>query len=334
MFSKIKYPALNAKMKGMYTKELSQEELDELLRLSSLKDVIYFLKTKFSSLENINENMNRREIEQELNNLFIEDILKISKYLNKKENEIFMDFLSKYEINIVKNVFRNVTTNRDSKRYLRNVDNWTSKMFISLQKINDITSEKDFFEIIKNQEYFYIFEEYLKEQKDIPLEELEIMLDKFYFEKIYNEAKSYNKELENMIGTEIDLLNIITIYRANKYFAYSDNEIKKLLIPIFYKLNKNTVNKLINCNDFDEIASSLNKTPYSEVFKEENYLEHDKNQYLYNIYIKYFREKLFNICTVFCNINLIDVEIKNIINIIEGIRYNIDKTEIQKKIVF
>ncbi len=334
MFSKIKYPALNAKMKGMYTKELSQEELDELLRLSSLKDVIYFLKTKFSSLENINENMNRREIEQELNNLFIEDILKISKYLNKKENEIFMDFLSKYEINIVKNVFRNVTTNRDSKRYLRNVDNWTSKMFISLQKINDITSEKEFFEIIKNQEYFYIFEEYLKEQKDIPLEELEIMLDKFYFEKIYNEAKSYNKELENMIGTEIDLLNIITIYRANKYFAYSDNEIKKLLIPIFYKLNKNTVNKLINCNDFDEIASSLNKTPYSEVFKEENYLEHDKNQYLYNIYIKYFREKLFNICTVFCNINLIDVEIKNIINIIEGIRYNIDKTEIQKKIVF
>ena len=334
MFSKIKYPALNAKMKGMYTKELSQEELDELLRLSSLKDVIYFLKTKFSSLENINENMNRREIEQELNNLFIEDILKISKYLNKKENEIFMDFLSKYEINIVKNVFRNVTTNRDSKRYLRNVDNWTSKMFISLQKINDITSEKEFFEIIKNQEYFYIFEEYLKEQKDIPLEELEIMLDKFYFEKIYNEAKSYNKELENMIGTEIDLLNIITIYRANKYFAYSDNEIKKLLIPIFYKLNKNTVNKLINCNDFDEVASSLNKTPYSEVFKEENYLEHDKNQYLYNIYIKYFREKLFNICTVFCNINLIDVEIKNIINIIEGIRYNIDKTEIQKKIVF
>ena len=119
-------------------KELSQEELDELLRLSSLKDVIYFLKTKFSSLENINENMNRREIEQELNNLFIEDILKISKYLNKKENEIFMDFLSKYEINIVKNVFRNVTTNRDSKRYLRNVDNWTSKMFISLQKIKSV----------------------------------------------------------------------------------------------------------------------------------------------------------------------------------------------------
>ena len=46
-----------------------------------------------------------------------------------------------------------------------------------------------------------------------------------------------------------------------------------------------------------------------------------------------FRTKLFDICTVFCNINLIDIEIKNIINIIEGIRYNLDKSEIQRKII-
>ena len=334
MFSKIKYPALNAKMKGMYTKELSQEELDELLRLSSLKDVINFLKTKFSSLENTNENMNRREIEQELNNLFIEDILKISKYLNKKENEMFISFLSKYEINIVKNVYRNVTTNRDSKRYLRNVDNWTSKMFISLQKINDVTSEKGFFEIIKNQKYFYIFEEYKDSQNDIPLEELEIKLDKFYFEKIYNEAKKYNKELENMIGTEIDLLNIITIYRAKNYYRYTNDEINSFLIPIFYKLTKNIVKDLINCNSSEEMLNILSKTLYKNAFKNEGNIEHDKNQYLYNVYIKYFKEKLFNICTIYCYINLIDIEIKNIINIIEGIRYNIDKTEIQRKIVF
>ena len=334
MLSKIKYPALNAKMKGMYTKELSNEELDELLRLSTLKDVIFYLKTKFSSLENINENMNRREIEQELNNLFIEDILKITKYLNKNEKKIFMNFLSKYEINIVKNVFRNVTTNRDARNYLRNVDNWTGKMFTSLQKINDVTNEKEFLEIIRNQNYYYIFEEYANSENEFPLEELEIKLDKYYFEKIFNEAKDYNKELVNMIGTEIDLLNIITIYRVNKYFYYSEYETQKLLIPIFYKLNKNEVNELISSNSFDEMINILSKTQYNKIFKEENYMEHDKNQYLYKIYIKYFKEKLFNICTVFCNINLIDIEIKNIINIIEGIRYNIDKTEIQKKIVY
>ena len=334
MFSKIKYPALNAKMKGMYTKELDKEELEELLRQATLKDAIYFLKSKFSSLENINENMNRREIEQELNNLFIEDILKISKYLNKKEKELFDTFLLKYEIDLVKKVFRNVETNRDSKKYLKNIDNWTSKLFTNINKINDITNADDFFNIIKNEDYYYIFDEYKEQKGSIPLEELEVKLDKYYFEKMYNISKSFNNEIENMIGTEIDFLNITTIYRANMFFSYKEEETKTFLIPIFYKLNKKEINELINCNSFDELLSVLDKTPYKKVFKQENNIEHDKNQFLYNIYIKYFNNKLFNLCTVLCNINLIDIEIKNIINIIEGIRYNIDKSEIQKKIVF
>lgn len=332
MFSKIKYPALNAKMKGMYAKELDYEELDELLRQASLKDAIYYLKTKFSSLEEINENMNRREIEQELNNLFIEDIIKISKYLNKKEKYIFNLFLLKYEIDLVKKVFRNVLTNRDSNKYLKNIDNWTNTLFTSINDINEVTNEEEFYNKIKKQEYYSIFEEFIESENGIPLEELEVKLDKYYFKKIYNSVEN-NKELENLIGTEIDLLNIITIYRSNMYFNYTEEEIKNILIPINYKINKKDISELINSTDFEEIIKILEKTPYKNTFKDENNIEHDKNKFLYDMYIKYFREKLFNLCTVFCNINLIDIEIKNIINIIEGIRYNIDKTEIQKKIV-
>ena len=333
MLNKIKYPALNAKMKGMYAKELTEEELDELLRQHNLKDAILFLKMKFSSLDRINENMNRREIEQELNSLFIGNILKISKYLNKKELEIFKTFLSKYEIDLVKNVFRNLTTNRDSKIYLKNIDNWTERLFTGIRNINNVTTEKDFFDIIKGQDYYYIFEKYQNSINLIPIEELEITLDNYYFEKIYSIAREYNKELEDMVGTEIDLLNISIIYRSNAFFKYTSEEIIKLIIPIKYKLNKKNVSDLINSNSFEELIDVLDKTPYKGVFKNEDSLERDKKQYLYNIYKKYFKEKLFNICTVFCNINLIDIEIKNIINIIEGIRYSIDKSEIQKKIV-
>jgi V/A-type H+-transporting ATPase subunit C len=221
MFNKLKYPALNAKMKGMYASNLSTEELNELIRQNSLKDAISFLKSKFPSLENINENMHRKELEQELNNLFIIDILKLSKYLNKSETEIFMQYLSKYEINCVKNVFRNVTTNRDSKIYLKNIDNWTHKMFSSIDGINQITEEKEFLQIIESENYYKVFQKYEDVIKDAPLEEIEVELDKFYFCEIYKLAKKENKELQDMIGTEIDLLNIIWIYRSKKYFNYS-----------------------------------------------------------------------------------------------------------------
>lgn len=329
----VKYPALNAKMKCMYSNNLSKEEFEELLRQSNLKEAISFIKSKFPFLENLNEKMHRKELEQELNNLFIYDILKIFKYLNKNEIKILMQFLSKYELNCVKNVFRNFTTNRDSREYLKNIDNWTAKMFKNIDGINEITEETEFLELIKSEDYYKVFAEYEEIIENAPLEEIEVKLDKFYFEKIFNLSKKYNKNLLYLIGTEIDLLNIIWIYRAKKYFKYSENEIKEILIPINYKISKKVLEDLLNSEDFNDMKIVLNETKYRKVFSDESKIEYDKNKYLYDINIKLFRTKLFDICTVFCNINLLDIEIKNIINIIEGIRYKLDKSEIQKKII-
>lgn len=326
-------PALNSKMKCMYANNLSKDDLEELARQSNLKDAISFLKVKFPTLENLNENMHRKEIEQELNNLFIYEILKLIKYLNKSEKKILIEFLSKYEINCVKNVFRNVTTNRDSMLYLKNIDNWTTKIFKNIDGINRITDETEFLELIKSEDYYKIFSEYENIIENVPLEEIEVKLDKYYFQKIYNLSKTVNKDLQYLIGTEIDLLNIIWIYRAKRYFNYSIEETKEILIPINYKISKKVQYELLNCTDFNDIKAVLEKTIYKKIFSEESKIEYDKNKYLYDINIKLFRTKIFNICTIFCMINLVDIEIKNIINIIEAIRYKMDKTEIQKKII-
>lgn len=328
-----KYPALNSKMKCMYANNLSQEELEEMQRQSNLKETINFIKAKFPSLENINENMHRKELEQELNNLFIYEILKLIKYLNKSEKKILMQYLSKYEINCVKNVFRNVTTNRDSKVYLKNIDNWTTKIFKNINGINQITEETEFLELIKSEEYYKVFSEYEDVMENAPLDEIEVKLDKYYFEKIYNLAKKVNKNLQFLIGTEIDLLNIIWIYRAKKYFGYSVEDTREILIPVNYKINKRIQEELLNCIDFNEIKTVLENTVYKNVFLDENEIEYEKDKYLYNINRKIFRTKMFDISTVFSIINLTDIEIKNMINIIEGIRYKIDRNEIQKKII-
>ncbi len=328
-----KYPALNSKMKCMYANNLSQEELEEMQRQSNIKEAINFIKLKFPSLENINENMHRKELEQEINNLFIYEILKLVRYLTKTEKEILMQFLSKYEINCVKNVFRNVTTNRDSKVYLKNIDNWTTKIFKNINGINQITEETEFLELIKSEDYYKVFSEYEEVIENAPLDEIEVKLDKYYFEKIYKLAKKVNRNLQFLIGTEIDLLNVIWIYRAKKYFGYSPEETKEILIPINYKISKKLQKELLNCIDFNEIKTVLENTVYKNVFLDENEIEYEKNKYLYNINRKIFRTKLFDISTVFAIINLTDVEIKNMINIIEGIRYKIDRNEIQKKII-
>ncbi len=333
MVNALKYPALNAKMKGMYANKFSESELEELLRQTNLKDAIIILKSKFPGLENIDESMHRKKLEQELNNLFIIDILKLYKYLNKDEKEVFMEFISKYELNCIKNVFRNLTTNKETSTNLKNIDNWTNKIFTSIDGINQISKEKDFLELIKSKKYYDIFKEYEEVIEKAPLEDIEVKLDQFYFKRVYDLSKKINKTFEKMIGTEIDLLNIIWIFRSKEYFHYSEEEIKQIIIPINYKLTKSKMDELLLTTDFDDIKAVLSETIYKDVFTYKENIEHDKDKFLYNMYMKFFRTKLFNICTLFCNINLIDIEIKNIINIIEGIRYKIDKVEIQKKII-
>lgn len=333
MIPNLRYPALNAKMKCMYANNLSNQDYEELLNQTNLKDAIIFLKNKFPVLENLNENMHRKAIEQELNNLFIYVILKLFKYLSKSETDIFMQILSKYKINCVKNVFRNVTTNTDMAENLKNIDNWTTNMFKQIDGINDITEETEFLELIKSEDYYKVFKEYEDIIDNAPLEEIEVKLDKFYFQKVYNLSKKINKSMQHIVGTEIDLLNIVWIYRAKKYFNYSKDEIRKILIPVNYRINKNKLEELLSCADFNDIKSVLNTTIYKKVFTEENRLEYEKDKFLHDINIKLFRTKMFNICTVYAILNLIDIEIKNIINIVEGIRYKLEKSEIRKKII-
>jgi vacuolar-type H+-ATPase subunit C/Vma6 len=56
-------------------------------------------------------------------------------------------------------------------------------------------------------------------------------------------------------------------------------------------------------------------------------------KYLYNLNKKVIKEEMFNICFIFSYLSILDIEIKNIINIVEGIRYKIDRQELKKKLI-
>ena len=84
---------------------------------------------------------------------------------------------------------------------------------------------------------------------------------------------------------------------------------------------------------FPEFLQVLNSTIYKNVFNDEKNLERDMYKYLYNLNKKVIKEEMFNICFIFSYLSILDIEIKNIINIVEGIRYKIDRQELKKKLI-
>ena len=331
-----KYASLNAKLKGMNAKNLNKEELFDLIKQNNLKSAIGILKQEFKQIENINDDIDRMQLEEELDRIIINDINKILKYLNDKEKEIFYLYISKFELRCIEQVVKNIIF--DNERNKENIKLWTESIFKKIKNIEESKNEDDFIRYINKSKYHDFIKEYLIEIEginNIQVSDFELKLDNKYYKDLYEKAKNYDENLKDLIGKQITLTNIISIYRLKKYYNYDAEKIKERIIPENYKINPTTMNKLINADNYEDMKSILEKTIYKKVFentKEED-LEKNINIFIYKQYKKVLMQTQYNVATVIAYVALSEIQKRNIINILEGITYGLDKKDIENKII-
>lgn len=328
----VKYPNLNSKIKGMYAKRITKNDLEDLIKQNNLKNAILLLKSKCDIFKNADENIDRLEIESLLEKDQINDILKIQKLLDNKDKEIFEMFLLQYEIKCVKSIFRKLfSDDKTDDIIVQNVKMWTNALFNDIRGIETVQNFYEFFGAIKRMKYNKILKKY-QEHENINVFEVENEIDKLYFETLYDTVKN-EVNSKKIIGSEIDLLNVLWIFRIKKYYNFESEKINQILIKRYYKLKPNIIQKIIQTNSFEEIKEIMTKTIYKSVFTEESSLEENIDKYLYEVNKKIFRNDITSIAYILAYVNMIEYENNDIINTIEGIRYNMDKTEILKRLV-
>jgi len=329
--SLIKYPNINAKLKAMYANRLTKENINDLIKQSNVKNVVLMLKNKSDLFKNTQENIDRLEIEKLLDESLLNDILKIKKLLNKSDNALFDIFLRQYEIKCVKSILRKLySDDKTDDIIVQNVKMWTLQLFNEIKGIETIENFEDFFKAIKRMGYYSFIKKY-QNNENINIFEIENEIDKLYFENLYDKVKS-NNNLKKIIGSEIDLLNIEWIIRIKRFYNFDKQRLFQVLIDRYYKIKPNQLKDIINANSFDKIKTILSKTVYKNVFISETDFENNADRFLYQINYKVFKEDVLSIAYIFAYINLVDYENNDIINVIEGIRYNLDKGEIIKRL--
>lgn len=329
--SAIKYPSINAKLKGMYSKRLKNDDLQDLAKQNNLKSAVAILKNKSSSLNVLSEDADREQIEKVLNGEIIYDIEKIVKYLDKNDTQIFNLLISKYEIRCIKRAIKLLYSKNE---YDENIKIWTNTIFTDLKGLESIKSIDEFLKIINNTKYKKILKKYFENKNtEYSIFEIENELDKMYLKSIYNSAGN-NKNLKKMIGAKIDFTNILWIYRMKKYYNFSEYKIEKSIIDINYALKKNQILSLVKAKNIEELNEILKKTVYSNISTDDIYeLECNIKKYLHGLYIKNFKSNLLSINCIYSYLNLVELENKDIISIIEAVRYGIDKEKLLKKLI-
>ena len=311
-------PSLNAKLKAMYSQKLKYTDLEDLTKQTSISEAIILLKSKLHDLDKLSNTARRIELENSLDTIIINDMKKIIKYLNGTNKEIFEHYILKYKINAIIKIYDNL--------FISNIppspNEWVEELFNELKVLYTATTIDDFIEKIDDKNIRNIF---YNNTTDF---ERENALNKYYFESFLKLIKGENKNIESLLKTQIDLLNILWTYRTKKYYDVLNPNI---LIKSFYKIDIETIKNIEEINSLSDLNHILDSTNYKGIIN--NNIELDIKKYLYLKYKNIFRKELLDLSLVISYFNILEIEKENIVTIIECIRYNVPKQNINNKII-
>ena len=329
-----KYAALAAKIRGMRSYLLTEEELVHLAQTGSVREIAVYLKNHpgySKALERLDpDNMRRETFERLLLYSSVRDVNKIYMFLDHDQRKYFNASFIRVEIRFLKNCLRQIYN-----KYTDSVDLSIYRLFFTekhcsfdFDKVFKAQTRDEFIRSLDGT----IYEEPIRRMREInrdpDLFEFQRCLDMFYYTYIWAAVKKYGDKYDREIllktnGEDIDLLNLLCICRIKAYFDVPESEIYHYLIPAYYKLKRSQIVSLAACADTDEFMRACKNTYYGKYIAEEDpeKLEETYISHMEDTYRKLRRSDPYSFAVVEAFIFNKRTEIEQLISITESVRY-------------
>ncbi len=340
------YSGLTTKVKAMRSRLISNEEYEKIIDFETIPEIAEYLKNRggFEKvLENADiTNIHRETVEYAVLYSGYNDFRKLYKFANLEQRKYLKFYFIIYEIGMIKRAIRKSSTEyitKEQNAFLNGIfEKYSTVKFEELFKamnINDIISQ------LKGTIYY----EPLKMVQDVgrtAIYDYELALDMFYFRYVWKKRKlnfegTELKSISDSIGSEVDVLNITWIYRAKKFYKMKQSEIAAIIIPVYHRIKKEQILKLIETNNPDELISEIGKTAYGKYFTKEVFDEMgiDKvcKKIVARVYNKYYRTEPYSMAVMSSYLREKREETNKLITIVECVRYGYPKDAIAKEIL-
>jgi V/A-type H+-transporting ATPase subunit C len=334
-----KYGDLSTKIRVMKGRMLKVEDYKAMLLKRSVKEVALYLKNNTyykKDLIELDENhVHRTRLEVLLYRSVVRDALKIAKHLNGNEKKIYRYIYRKLEVEDIKQMIRTLQMGRALSTLDRATLFVSRYSNIDFNQSLEATSITELVKTLSNSNFYRILHPLIDKDGNIDNFTAEMVLDDYYYQKsikqIRKMALGKDKELlEEMFGLEIDFKNIFWILRAKKYYKLSREMIHRYIIPYHYKLRKELIDKMIDATDLDRLYKLIDSTYYAKVIDfRQDQLEYQFLNHMHKIQQRQMRNEAYSIAPIIGYMYLKELEVQNITNIVEGIRYGLDNASIQ-----
>ncbi len=340
----INYSAIAAKLSAMRGKLLTQQQYEELLSAKSVPEAVAYLKNlpAYHAVfeESGEEEMHRGRIEQLLWLSLYRDYASLYRFASVKQKNFLDIYFLHFEIDLLKRCLRNTLSNRRSELNLSVYEEFFFRhSHLNLAALAACTSLEPFLKELSGSPYQAPLGQ-LFESGTAALFDYEVALDLFYFIRMW---KALEKQLEKneratvveAVGEKLDLLNLEWLLRARQYYRLPPESIHTFLIPIFYHLKKRQLTELAYAAGPEEFLELLRKTHYKNKIPGDLFIgpEGLKLKQVFRAvtdaaYLSSGRKNPYSAAALNSFFYFKEEEIRKIITIIEGVRYQLDKEEL------
>lgn len=338
--------AISAKAKAMYGRRIQSAQYEELIRKRNVSEIAQVLKneTGFAeSLKDVHEaTVHRGQLEHLLRMDLYRRLDKLVRYVDGKQRAYYLAALKEFEIEQILARIRLIL----SKDFTHTLSDFPTVLTrytkLNVAKLATVQNFEELSEGLKGSAYAELLKPYLSKNNDsFDYTGCEATLHSYYTDFVLNTIEDCfrgktKKILKQMWSTRIELDNITKIYRFKKFFHADEAEITASLTECEGCIPKAKLSEMLKCADAETFLKLLAQSPY--------HLHTDDKDY---VYIEYYADQIkYRLAkrhlhydsapaVVYTAYQLTaEREIENLINIIEGVRYQVSGEEIMTMLIY
>lgn len=337
--------ALATKIHAMFGKRLTDENYRELVRKQSVGEVAAYLKqqTQYAELlHDVNESsVHRGQLENMLRRAIYEDYMRMLVYISPNDRKFYRFFLVRMEIDEILSYLRYLNAGHETEYLFSLPSYFAEHADFDLYSLAKVRSFDELLRLLADTPYAEILKKYDPANADAQDNvQIDNTFDRYYY-KYLNRAIENNfagqdkDKLKRAVGVEIDLLNIAQIIRLKRYFNAPAEYIRSLLVPHTVRVKPEVLNKMVEAVDADAALAVLADTPYAGFFAPGSfeYIEEGASRVIYDYNKKLLATSTSSAVAMMAYLNLKQLELRNIVTIIESVRYGLHPADTEKLLV-
>lgn len=344
MGSIFKYSGLTTKVRAMRAKLITKEQYRKLAQMSSVAELIEHIREQGSYQDLFADKdpayIHRGEFEKLMICSKYMDFEKIYRFANASQRPYLKLYFIRYEIDIIKKAIIHLE-NPEHRELYSDFNKIVGKYpDIDIAKVCSATTIDEIIERLQGSIFFDTMQMVRKYMNPTDFD-YEVALDLFFFNYIWKKRKRLFKgdELESIsknYGIEADTLNIMWIHRTKLYYKLPKEQIYSMIIPVYFKLKKSHIRKLVEAENEDEFWKIVDGSYYGKKLRKEDYSKGNIGkyfeEYLSSCYHKLFRSNPYSLSAITAYLKDKEAEIKKLVTVAESIRYGYSSEDIIKQL--